>query len=497
MSNVFVDKTKIDNLANAISVKSGESVPMTLTEMTQAVDGIESGGGSAEPNLQSKTYSVDGAGTETITADVGYDGLSEVEVSVPEAHPLVTAGYGYLTVSGVRKWNITPEANVGINYGYDDGYLETGQYLGNDIQFNAVPSNTTITPSTSAQTIGGANYMMESAVTVSAMPSGTAGTPTATKGAVSNHSVSVTPSVTNTTGYITGSTKTGTAVTVSASELVSGDKSITANGNNIDVANYSTVSVNVSGGGNDFIVTLTQNQQGEWMPDCTYAELYSAYTAGKNIVATAGGYLAALIFFEDGYFYYAVHDGFDEFDQSGIYDWGIISESYIFSSEGAELDEEAQYYNLSLGNATPSDVTSGKIFYNSQGIQVGTNSGGGGSLSYDTKTATASDYPTSLSFTSMRGQPKFFAVRLNAQVSSSGSTTYYYIVDIVSNCNGSSAVTHGNCFRIGSTRRVDNITSGYSYTYSGTTLTITSSAASRSASPGAFYNGSYELIYAY
>lgn len=52
--------------------------------------------------------------------------------------------------------------------------------------------------------------------------SGTAGTPTATKGEVSNGSVTVTPSVTNTTGYITGSTKTGTAVTVYASELCSG-----------------------------------------------------------------------------------------------------------------------------------------------------------------------------------------------------------------------------------------------------------------------------------
>lgn len=78
---------------------------------------------------------------------------------------------------------------------------------------------------------------------------GSAGTPTATKGTVSNNSVSVTPSVTNTTGYITGSTKTGTAVTVSASELVSGNLSITQNGDNIDCANYATVSVNVSGGG--------------------------------------------------------------------------------------------------------------------------------------------------------------------------------------------------------------------------------------------------------
>lgn len=77
--------------------------------------------------------------------------------------------------------------------------------------------------------------------------SGTAGTPTAAKGAVSNHSVSVTPSVTNTTGYITGSTKTGTAVTVSASELVSGSETKTANGT-YDVTNLSELVVNVSGG---------------------------------------------------------------------------------------------------------------------------------------------------------------------------------------------------------------------------------------------------------
>ena len=77
--------------------------------------------------------------------------------------------------------------------------------------------------------------------------SGTAGTPTATKGTVSNHSVSVTPSVTNSTGYITGSTKTGTAVTVSASELVSGSETKTANGT-YDVTNLAELVVNVSGG---------------------------------------------------------------------------------------------------------------------------------------------------------------------------------------------------------------------------------------------------------
>ena len=44
MSNVIIDKSKIDILANAISCKSGEAVTMTLDEMVSAVDGIETGG---------------------------------------------------------------------------------------------------------------------------------------------------------------------------------------------------------------------------------------------------------------------------------------------------------------------------------------------------------------------------------------------------------------------------------------------------------------------
>ena len=128
----------------------------------------------------------------------------------------------------------------------------------------------------------------------------------------------------------------------------------------------------------------------------------------------------------------------------------------------------------------------------SQYATVSVNVSGGGA-NIDTKTATASNYATSLAFTGMSGRPSAFFLRTTTQISSSGSTTYYYITDM--RYNGTN--TTGNCFRIGSTRRVDNITSGYSWSYSGTTLTITSSAASRSASPGSFYNGTYELVYIY
>ena len=102
----------------------------------------------------------------------------------------------------------------------------------------------TVNPSTTQQTFDASGVDGYKPVTVNAMPSGTAGTPTATKGTVSNHSVSVTPSVTNTTGYITGSTKTGTAVTVSASELVSGTLSLSDNGT-ADCTDYASVNVNI------------------------------------------------------------------------------------------------------------------------------------------------------------------------------------------------------------------------------------------------------------
>lgn len=129
----------------------------------------------------------------------------------------------------------SPVASVQINY--------TSSTLTATLDPIPIRTSTDLTASGATVTAPAGYY--ESAATKT-IASGTAGTPTATKGTVSNHSVSITPSVTNTTGYITGSTKTGTAVTVSASELVSGSETKTANGT-YDVTNLAELVVNVSG----------------------------------------------------------------------------------------------------------------------------------------------------------------------------------------------------------------------------------------------------------
>ena len=186
---------------------------------------------------QTKTVALSMAsGDQVINPDTDYV-LTQVTVEKPNT--LITDNIKYgVTIGGITgdfthiiSGGATANDILLNKTAYVDGQLVTGNIT--------TKGSGDITVNDNIVTVPAGYYAAQATATVAA---GTAGTPTATKGAVSNNSIIVTPSVTNTTGYITGDTKTGTAVTVTASELVSGTYTMTAAGT-ADVTNYANVSV--------------------------------------------------------------------------------------------------------------------------------------------------------------------------------------------------------------------------------------------------------------
>jgi hypothetical protein len=252
---------------------------MTLDEMVEAVDGIETGGGGITPT-----------GNIDITQAGVTDVTNYATATVPSADPLVVANTWYGTEGGVRKFYIEPAVlfeDEGDPVG-DAGWLGENTY-GETRSYNALASGTSVTPTESSQTIGGANTMMAGAVTVDAIPlanvhsgentgyytsggerwwnnnvyiySDTNGYAPVSPGGttVYGKDYHAVPSNTSITPSRSAQTVGGAdymmegAVTVNPipNEYIvpPGNLPITANGNNIDVAQYATVSVNVPTGG--------------------------------------------------------------------------------------------------------------------------------------------------------------------------------------------------------------------------------------------------------
>ena len=213
-----------------------------------------------------------------MSATIKYKGNAIASITTDSSKTLKTSGKyceGDIVVENVQDGGITPSGNKAITAttstqtDIDVTNYATVSVAPTPSETKSVTTNGDVTPSSgkllskvtvnvptgtardsSDLTVSGAAVNVPAGLYSSAasksVASGTAGTPTASKGAVSNNSVTVTPSVTNTAGYITGGTKTGTGVTVSASELVSGNKTLTPSEtaqSGIDVTNFKTASV--------------------------------------------------------------------------------------------------------------------------------------------------------------------------------------------------------------------------------------------------------------
>lgn len=302
MTKVAVTETYLTNIANAIRSKNGSSDTYTPAEMATAITNIPTGGSDSLIVTLSWNDNYFGQGDGAWIPDCTINELQDAHTGGKTIAFIGENGepvQWFFDDDYVYIYNITVEGNRPneiINKGYlfnaqgieflEDAILiypnfisptrtytptesvqtETITYDANDdngieqvsVTVNAIPSNyvgtgidrrdsTDLTASGATVTAPSGYYASQATKSVAI---GTAGTPTAIKGTVSNHAVTVTPSVTNTTGYITGSTKTGTAVSVSASELVSGSQTITSN-QTVDVTNLAEVVVNVSGGGGE------------------------------------------------------------------------------------------------------------------------------------------------------------------------------------------------------------------------------------------------------
>lgn len=238
-----------------LATQTAKTVAPTESEQTAVASGVYTTG-IVKVGAISSTYVGSG-----ISRKSSVD-LTEEEIDSENGGLLITASSGYYssdatklipysnpTINGVSYSSYNGQGSISITIDNDSaGYIPESENvsLGNILLANIsnfpIKNSNDITKFGNTVTIPSGYYSEGYTI---AIARGSAGTPSATKSTVSNHSISVTPSVTNTTGYIEGETKTGTAVTVTASELASGNKEITSNGTDIDVIGYSTVSVAV------------------------------------------------------------------------------------------------------------------------------------------------------------------------------------------------------------------------------------------------------------
>ena len=130
--------------------------------------------GSGVPTQASSTITPSTASQVAVPSGTYTTGSVTVD-AMPIADPYVGVqedGYAYDDDDEAWYWRIRPFLDVDSGEGDTPGYLADGAHKDGDyVAYNAIPSGTSVTPSTASQTIGGWNCMMEAPITVNAVPS--------------------------------------------------------------------------------------------------------------------------------------------------------------------------------------------------------------------------------------------------------------------------------------------------------------------------------------
>ena len=471
--------------------------------MAEIIDAIVMPNGEAEeitaivmPNGDEYTF---GGTTPTGNIDITQSGVTDVTdyatATVPEASGETGLDTSFITEQGTRKWRVMGYWDVEHAGWVNAVYKNLGVYT-----YTAVPYNTSVTPTESSQTIGGAYTMMEGPVTVNAIPSnyvgsgitqrsssdlsasgatvtapagyyasnatktvasGTEGTPTATKGTVSDHAVTVTPSVTNTAGYINGGTKTGTGVSVTAAELVSGSQTVTENGT-VDVTNLAEIVVAVEGGGSGMQVATKTTTLATAAASISFSGLSGeptsfAITSASDLATGASPYKTAAVVFD-----------------------GTSLHGQIVTNTSNANASYSSTFTKSYSNGTLTVTGTGTNFQANQYRLVYTY--GGNSANLGTDDVQVGSGATSVTFTGLSAEPDYFSVIFKSDFGTSSG--YQRVMAVV--YDGSS--TYG--IDLDSSAHA---ASAWSYTYNNGSLTVSSQGTNNG---GYFHQpGYYQLTY--
>lgn len=356
--------------------------------------------GGGTPTLQTKTVTytpTTSQQTDTISPDSGYDGLSLVNVIVNAMQG--GADVPTFTLSGVQDGaTVTCDKTYAeVRALYDDGLLVA---LANAPTYNCVYAMSICDEPGSSSlryaVLDANGYPMgDVLITSSAMtysvPSVTQKTmnlPTATKGTVTNHTMTIGVGVTNSRGFYASGVTRGNPIYVSASELVSGSQTVSGNGT-YDVTDLAELIVNVQGGASNFITgTFTTGS-----------------TAGHTEITlpyTGSGYPIMCVVVVDGGAYHSGTTWYTSTQRYAIGQWTMtksnMSTTPSYTTSGAQNQGVTTwvYKNTSSTSYSRSSAMSTNVYSSSNASNSGANTiklKSGNVLSYYVNTSSYGLHP--------------------------------------------------------------------------------------------------------